>query len=386
VKRLPGTVVALGAVSLLTDLSSEMIYPMLPAFLATLGAGAAFLGLIEGTADATAALTKLVSGVWSDHVGRRKPLVLLGYGLSSVVRPLIALAQAPLHVLGIRFADRLGKGLRSSPRDALIAQATPEDRRGAAYGFHRAMDHAGAMVGPLVAFALLRWGGVSYRALFALAAIPAAAAMIALFVFVKEAAAPKPARPSVPLGLHFGSLPRELYTYLGLVGVFTLANASDTFLLLRAMRTGIPVEYLPLLWALLHVVKSALSTPLGALSDRLGRKRVIVAGWIIYAAAYGGFAFADEWWQVVLLFVVYGAHFGMVEGAEKALVADLAPAHARGSAFGAFHFVVGVAALPASLGFGLLWDRLGHQAAFLVAASLAAVAAIGLIAFLRSKH
>ena len=179
-KRLPATVVALGAVSLLTDLSSEMIYPLLPMFLATLGAGGAFLGLIEGTADATAALMKLASGVWSDRAGRRKPLVLLGYGVSSAVRPLIALARAPLHVLGIRFLDRLGKGLRSSPRDALIAQATPGDRLGAAYGFHRAMDHAGALVGPLIAFALLRWAGVPVRTLFALAALPAAGALIAL--------------------------------------------------------------------------------------------------------------------------------------------------------------------------------------------------------------
>jgi MFS family permease len=376
--------VALGTVSLLTDFSSEMIYPLLPAFLATLGASGAFLGLIEGTADATAALMKLASGVWSDRAGRRKPLVLLGYGLSSVMRPLISIAQAPLQVLGIRFGDRLGKGLRSSPRDALIAQATPVERRGAAYGFHRAMDHAGALVGPLVAFALLRGAGVSMRTVFALAAIPAVAAMIALLLFVKEQAVARPT-PVLSLDLHLRGLPRDLYKYLGLVAVFTLANASDTFLLLRATRTGVPAIYLPLLWALLHAVKSILSTPLGALSDKLGRKRVIVAGWIIYAAAYAGFAFADEAWQVVLLFVVYGSHFGMVEGAEKALVADLAPENSRGSAFGAFHFVVGVASLPASLGFGLIWDRFGHTAAFGASASLAAVAAVGLIALHPSR-
>jgi len=383
--RLPRTVVVLGLVSFFTDFSSEMIFPLLPTFLATLGAGGAFLGLIEGVAETTSAFLKLASGVWADRSAKKKPLVVAGYALASVARPLIALAQAPLQVLAIRFTDRLGKGIRTSPRDALIAQATPEDRRGAAYGFHRAMDHAGALVGPLVAFVLLRGAGVPIRVLFALTAIPAAAAMFALVVFVKEPADAAATPASARLDLRFRRLPPRLYLYLALVGIFTLANASDAFLLLRATRGGIPTIDLPLLWALLHLVKSTLSTPLGALSDRLGRRRVIAAGWLVYAAVYAGFALANAWWQIALLFVVYGVHFALVEGAEKALVADLAPADARGSAFGAFHFVVGLAALPASLGFGLIWDRISPAAAFAIAGGLALLAAAGLLALVRER-
>lgn len=381
-RRLPGTVVALGVVSFLTDFSSEMIYPLLPAFLVTLGAGGAFVGLVEGVAETTAAMLKLGSGIWADRLRRKKPLVVAGYGLASLVRPLVALAQAPWHVLAIRFTDRVGKGIRTSPRDAIIAGSTPGDRRGAAYGFHRAMDHAGALVGPLVAFALVGGLALGHRTVFALAAIPAAAAILVLVFGVREAAPSPSPKASPGPSAERGSLPRRLKLYLAAVALFTLGNSTDFFLLLRAQQVGVPAAHAPLLWAMLHLVKSTLATPLGALSDRVGRRRLIIGGWLVYAATYAGFGLAGAAWQIWALFLIYGVYFAATEGAEKALVADLAPEAVRGRAFGSFHFVVGICALPASLGFGVIWDQVSPAAAFFAGAALSLAASALLLVVL----
>ncbi len=366
-----------------------MIYPLLPVFLTTtLGAGAATLGAIEGAAETTAALLKLASGWWSDRVPRRKPLVVLGYGIASAARPLVALAGSAGQVLAVRLADRVGKGVRSSPRDALLAAAVPAAERGRAFGFHRAADHLGAVLGPLAAFALLRGAGADVRTVFALAAVPAALAMAALVFGVREAAPGAPAAGNVaplpPPGPGPLDAParagRPLAALVAAVTLFTLGNSADAFLILRAADLGVPVALVPLLWALLHVVKSASSTPGGALSDRVGRRPLIAAGWLVYAAVYLGFAAADAAWQAWALFAAYGAVFGLTEGAEKALVADLAPAGRRGAAFGWYHGAVGAAALPASLLFGAVWERYGAPAAFRLGAALAAAALLVLLA------
>jgi MFS family permease len=383
--RLPRTVVALGAVSLLTDLSSEMIYPLLPVFLSTvLGAGPLAIGAIEGAAESVAALLKLASGWWSDRLPQRKPLVLFGYGLASVVRPLIGLAQNVGQVLMIRLADRTGKGIRGAPRDALIADAVDASQRGRAYGFHRAADHAGAVAGPLVAFALLSWGGVSLRTVFLLAAIPAAGAMIALIVGVREEkrAVTKASAPS----LKRAGLDRRFWGYLGVLVLFTLGNSTDALLILRANDLGVSAALVPILWAVLSMVKSVSSTPGGILSDRFGRRPLIIGGWMIYAAVYLGFAFASQTWHAWALFIVYGLYFGMTEGVEKALVADMVSTHVRGAAFGWYNLTIGVAALPASILFGGVWQRYGAQTAFLVGAGLALVAALGLMAVTRDAR
>lgn len=372
---LPGPVLALGAVSLLTDLSSEMIYPLLPVFLAGLGAGPAFLGLVEGVAESTAALLKLVSGAASDRASRRKPWVVTGYGLASCVRPLVALAAAPWHVLVIRFADRLGKGVRTSPRDAMLADATPPAIRGRAYGFHRGMDHLGAVLGPLLAFILLERAGWSMRAVFALAAVPAAAALATLVLAVRETTRHSPADASARLDLRPPDVP-VFRRYLLVVALFTLGNSSDAFLILRASSLGVPEAQLPLLWAVFHLVKSVLSTPFGVLSDRIGRRRVIGSGFVLYALVYAGFAGATSAAHVWSLFLAYAVFFALTEGTEKALVADLVPADVRGRAFGSFHFVVGVLALPASALFGWLWHAVGPELPFLMGAGLALAAAI----------
>ena len=376
--RLPRTIIALGAVSLLTDLSSEMIYPLLPVFLSTvLGAGPLAIGAIEGAAESVAALLKLASGWWSDRMPRRKPLVLAGYGIASLVRPLIGLAQNVGQVLVIRLADRAGKGIRGAPRDALIADAVDESQRGRAYGFHRAADHAGAVAGPIVAFVLLSWGGLSLRTVFLLAAIPAAAAMITLIFGVSESARERKA-PKGSATLARSGLSRRFWSYLGVLLLFTLGNSTDALLILRATDLGVSAALVPVLWAALHVVKSASSTPGGVLSDRLGRRPLIIGGWMIYAAVYLGFAYASATWHAWALFLVYGLYFGMTEGVEKALVADLVPANVRGAAFGWYNLTIGLAALPASLLFGGLWQAYGAHVAFLTGASLALVAAIGL--------
>jgi MFS family permease len=377
--RLPRTVIALGAVSLLTDLSSEMIYPLLPVFLSTvLGAGPLAIGAIEGAAESVAALLKLASGWWSDRLPRRKPLVVVGYGIASIVRPLIGLAQGVGQVLAIRLADRAGKGIRGAPRDALIADAVDPSQRGRAYGFHRAADHAGAVAGPLLAFALLSWFHVPLRTVFLLAAIPAAAAMLTLIFGVKESRREAAAADKGP-NLARQGLDRRFWLYLGVLLLFTLGNSTDALLILRANELGVSAALVPILWAVLHVVKSLSSTPGGVLSDRLGRRPLIIGGWMVYAAVYLGFAFASATWHAWALFIAYGLYFGMTEGVEKALVADLVPASVRGAAFGWYNLTIGLAALPASLIFGGLWQAYGAATAFNVGAALAFVAAVGLL-------
>lgn len=388
-RPLGATVIALATVSLLTDVSSDMIYPLMPGFLAgTLGVSAAFMGVIEGVAETTAALLKLGSGWWSDRLARRKPLVVAGYAISSLVRPLVAVATSGVQVLAIRVTDRVGKGIRSSPRDALIADAVDPRDRGRAYGAHRAADNAGAVLGPLLAFALLGVGGLSLRTVFALAAIPGLLAVVVLVTRVREGArrAPEPAlvvgreeeAPDVvpPQGRSPEPLGPAFRTVMVAILLFTLGNSTDAFLLLRATTVGVTVAQVPLIWALYNGVKALASMPGGALSDRIGRRPVVLAGWVLYAATYAGFAFAAQPWHVWLLFAVYGLTFGLTEGTEKALVADLTPRNRRGTAFGWYNLVVGIGALPASVVFGLLWTTYGPAVAFIMGGACALLAAL----------
>ena len=379
----PGrNVLALAAVSFLTDASSEIIAPLLPLFLVgTLGVSVSMVGVIEGGAEAVASLLKLASGWWSDRVSRRKPLIVVGYTIASLVRPLVAMAQSASQVLAIRLVDRVGKGIRGAPRDALLAASTPAEFRGRAFGFHRAADHAGAVVGPLIALACLQWLAMPVRDVFWVAAIPGALAVMVAIVFVREhrvdtvSAAVIPAAVAAPVG-PVAALPRSFWITMIPILIFTLGNSTDAFLLLRASQLGVPTALIPLVWVLLHVVKSAFSTPAGALSDRVGRRPLIVAGWGLYAAVYAGFAQATDPWHAWALFGVYGVVFGLTEGAEKALVADLVAPLRRGTAFGWYQATVGVAALPASIGFGVVWDAYGSPAAFAMGAALAVVAAV----------
>jgi MFS family permease len=375
--------VALALVSFFTDVSSEIIAPLLPMFLiGTLGASVRTVGLIEGGAEAIASLLKLASGWWSDRSQRRKPLIVAGYTLASLARPLIGLAQSASQVLAIRFIDRVGKGVRGAPRDALLAASTPPEFRGRAFGFHRAADHAGAVVGPLIAMACLAWFTMPLRHVFLVAAIPAAVAVVVVLFAVREE--PREAQMPLPFddarrvaSARAGNatpLPRSFVRIMVPIACFTLGNSTDAFLILRANQLGVSMTAIPLLWVVLHVVKSASSTPGGALSDRVGRRPLIVGGWLLYAAVYAGFALATDTWHAWVLFAIYGVVFGLSEGTEKALIADLVPPESRGRAFGWYHAVVGVAALPASVVFGAVWDRYSASAAFTMGAALALLA------------
>ncbi|MEA5115227.1 MAG: MFS transporter [Geobacteraceae bacterium] len=381
-KGITGNILVFGLVSFLTDFSSEMIYPLLPVFLTTvLGAGPAFLGVIEGVAESTASLLKLVSGIVSDRVGDRKNLVLSGYGISTLARPLIAAATGPLAVLFIRFADRIGKGIRTSPRDALIADSVDPAFRGKAYGFHRSMDHAGAIVGPLAATFLLAYVvSGDLRSVFWLSAIPGLLAVLLIILKVREVERRKVSSN----GSFLQALPRgRLRTYIIILFIFTLGNSSDAFLLLKAGQLGVKPVVIPLLWAFFHVIKMSASMPFGALSDRIGRRSIIVSGWAVYALTYIGFAFATRELHIWLLFTFYGLFYGLTEGVEKALLADIAGPGERGSAFGWYNFAIGIGALPASLLFGLIWQGVSPMAAFGFGACLAMIAAILLMLLLK---
>ncbi len=377
-------VLLLGWVSFLSDVASDMIYPLLPDFLTrTLRAGPAALGVIEGVAEATASLMKWLSGWWSDRVRRRKPMVVSGYAIAAVARPLVGLAASWAQVLAIRFADRVGKGIRTSPRDALIADMVPPEKRGKAFGLQRAMDNAGAFVGPLIAAALLRFVFDDERPVFLLAAIPGLLAVAVLLFALRESPRPRADREpkAIARGRAAGPLPRSFWIVIGIFGLFTLAMSTDAFLLLKARDSGIPVWQLPLLWALFNGIKAAGGVPGGALADRLGRVWTIVAGWAVYAAAYVGFAFAARPAETWLLFAFYAAFYALTEGAERALVADLVTSDTRGRAFGIFHATIGLASLPASILFGLWWKAFGPRAAFLAGAAVALAASAALAVF-----
>ncbi|MBW1988253.1 MAG: MFS transporter [Deltaproteobacteria bacterium] len=378
---IPRTVLVLGLASFFTDLSSEMIYPLLPVFLAgVLGAGAVALGVIEGVAESTAAVMKLVSGVWTDRAGRRKPFILAGYGLAGAARPLIGLAWSWPFVLAMRFLDRVGKGLRTSPRDALIADAVPLSIRGRAYGFHRAMDHGGAVAGPVAAAALLSLSGVSMRHVFFLAALPAAVVMVLLWAGIGEPPGPRAPAAREPLFRgRFSALPGRFKGFLLAVLVFTAGNSTDAFILLALSMAGLSASQVALVWSAHHLVKMAASYAGGRLSDVFGRKRMIVAGWVLYAGVYVAFAFTTDLFWLVAVFMAYGLYFGFTEPSEKAWVADQVPQALRGTAFGAYHMVVGLCALPASVLFGVLWHAFGRGAAFGAGAALAGAASVILV-------
>jgi MFS family permease len=399
--RIPKTVIMLGIVSLFTDAGSEMIYPLIPVYVAALGSGAIILGIIEGVAETTAAMLKLISGIISDRIGKRKMLVLIGYTISSVIRPLTGIVSAGWQIVVIRMFDRVGKGIRTAPRDALIASSVDEKIRGKSYGFHRAMDHTGAVIGPLLAIAALltlfllfnvKDSLLALRWTFALAIIPGILAVLTIIFFVKEAASKVSDTKLFRFSLT--SFDRNFKNYLLIMVLFTLGNSSDAFLLFRVEESihksgavinivkSIPfldrmitsfgdynsqarvinILFLPLIWAFFHIIKVAFSTPLGALSDRIGRKIVINIGWAIYAFVYISFAllsFLPSNGQVIatfILFAVYALFYAFSEGAEKAFVADIVKEEQRGSAFGLFNFAIGLGALPASIIFGLLYS------------------------------
>ena len=386
-RRLPREVWALGAVSLLTDTASDMVYPLLPKLLATLGAGAIALGVMEGTAELLASFLKIWAGRASDRSGVRGPFVIFGYGLAAVSRPLMSIVIAPWLVVGARALDRIGKGIRSAPRDALIGAVTPEANRGLAFGVHRAMDNLGAVFGPMVAWALLA-ANFSLRAVFALALFPGLVSTFLAWLAVRRepSVAPKPEPEPEPVTepepetaparkLPLSSGARRL---LIATAIFALSASADSFLMARLTDLALPIALLPIAWITLQAAKSLLNVPGGALADKFGARRVLLASWVVYAIAYAAFARATTWAGFWALLPLYAIHYGLGEGAEKSLMARACAPEERGTAFGAQYAVHGVALLPANVVFGVLYAK-NPAIAFGASSALAAIAAIALL-------
>jgi len=376
-------VIALGLVSFLTDISSEVSLTFLPLFLSeVLGTASALIGVIEGLAESTATLLKLFSGWLSDRLGRRKVLTLLGYGLSALSKPFLYLADAWGPVLVIRFADRVGKGVRTAPRDALVADSAAEEGRGRAFGLHRALDTAGAVWGTgiiaIVVYLSQQMGAAlnrsTYQRLVLWGILPGFLALLILALFVREV---RPAAPNGRLRLSLRGFDRRFYIFLIALVLFTLGNSSDAFLLLRARTLGLTTLQVALMVVAFNIVYSLLSMPAGSLSDRVGRRRVILIGWTAYGLIYLGFALAGNGLQMGVLYILYGLYYAAFEGTSRALVADIVPDSARrGTAYGVYHLAVGITAFPASVLAGLLWDLFSPAAAFYFGAGMALLAAV----------
>ncbi len=374
-------VLVLGIGSFLTDISSEMIYPVLPLFLANvLGAPKSVIGLIEGIAESTASLLKVFSGWLSDRLGRKKPLIIFGYTSSNLIKPLLAVTTSWPQVLGIRFLDRVGKGVRTSPRDALIADSTEKKSRGKAFGFHRALDTLGAALGPLSAFLILFLFSNNVRMVFLLSALPGVLAVIVFLFFLREKKSSSFKDVSLP-HLSFKSLSKEFKLFVFIATIFALGNSSDAFLILRAENLGLSVALIPFAYFFFNLIYSTLSMPAGVLSDKIGRRKVVLLGYFLFAFLYLCFALANRTFHVWILFTLYGIYYALTEGVQRAFVGDLVPSGLRGMAMGTFNALTGFALLPASVIGGTLWQLLGPSATFYYGALLAFISGLLLYFF-----
>ena len=365
-------IISLGVVSFFTDISSEMVYPLLPQLVKAVGGTPASLGLIEGLAEATASGLRAVSGYISDRFRRRKILVILGYSLSALAKPLLGASRLWQMVLGFRFLDRTGKGIRTAPRDAILADSASEAERGKWFGFHRAMDTLGAALGPLSAFILLGLG-VSFRQLFYWAVIPAGIAVLVLILLVKEV---KPRAGGGKFQLNFRGLDRRYHYYLLISGVFVLGNFSNTFLILRAQELGMSLARSTLLYLVYNLSYAFISMPAGMLSDRVGRKRVLLFSFLLFSAVYLGFGYNQHLWALWVLFFFYGLVDGTKEGTQRALIADLVPSEKRASAYGIYFALVGVLMFFSSTIAGLVWKKFGAEIVFTYSAGLGLIASL----------
>ncbi|HUT54560.1 MAG TPA: MFS transporter [bacterium] len=365
---------ALGLVSLFTDISSEMAYPLIPDLMKAVGAGAAALGVVEGVAEATASVMKAVSGYVSDRFGKRKQPVFIGYLMSGLAKPLLGLAVSWPLILLIRFSDRMGKGIRTAPRDALLADSSPPDKMGAAFGLHRAMDTMGAVLGPALAYFLLHGMGVGLTSVFILAAVPAAIGLAVIGAGVKEV--PPRRAKSGPFRFSFKDLSPGLKRFILVSGLFSLGNFPAVFLILRCRELGIDTDHVILIYLLNNLVYSLTSLPAGALSDRIGRKAMLTAAYLMFAAVFAAGAMAATPLHAVIVFMGYGVFQGIYEGSSRALLADLEPSERRASSYGVLHAVIGMAMLPGGIMAGALWKFAGAPAAFGLSAAIGVAAAV----------
>lgn len=373
----------LGLVSLFTDLSSQMVFPLIPLFLTTvLGAGAYAVGIVEGAAETAASLLKIISGYWSDKIKKRKPFVLFGYSLSSITKPLFAFADIWSFVLFIRVVERIGKGLRTAPRDAIVAESCDESVRGKAYGFHRAMDGIGSVLGAILAFLLLPVLG--YRNIFLLAFIPSIIAVLVI-LFIKEKNAPtKKETRETSIKLSFKELSMNLRLFIIVSSIFALGHFGYAFLLLRAKDIGLADNIAILLYVIFYIVYTICIIPFGILSDKIGRKPILIMGYLVFAITSIGLIFISNIYGILLFFVIYGIFYAMIDGIQRAFIVDLAPKHLKATALGAFHTSIGLVALPGGLIAGLLWDIICPEATFVYGFALSIIS-MGLFIFVKSN-
>jgi len=366
-----------GLTSFFTDTSTKMIYSVMPLFLMSLGASKTTIALIEGIAESTASLVKVLSGYWSDKIGKNKPFMIIGYGITALVTPLYALVRVPVQVLFFRFFERVGKGLRAAPRDSLISGSADKKDAGKNFGFHKAMDNSGAIVGPLCAFLLLYFFPQNFSNIFLIATIPAVLGVITIAVFIKDAKSVKTNAPKISLR----RLPKKFYFFLFIIFVFTLGNSADALLLVKTAETGVNKAYIPFIYMIFSSVSVALAVPIGKLSDKIGRERLIIPGFLVYAITYFMFGRFNSISVFVGLFAMYGLYSALVDGSQKAMISDIVSKDLRGTGFGIYHAVLGVTLLPASLIAGLLYDKVNANAPFYFGSAMALTATILMLIF-----
>jgi MFS family permease len=366
-----------GLTSFFTDTSTKMVYSVMPLFLLSLGASKTTISLIEGIAESTASLIKALSGYWSDRIGKNKPFMLIGYGITALVTPLYAFARIPTQVLFYRFFERIGKGLRAAPRDSLISGSVAQKDAGKNFGFHKAMDNSGAIVGPLCAFALLYFSPQNYASIFLIATIPAILGVITIAIFIEEAKSAKSKTSKISLKC----LPIRFYFFLFIVFIFTLGNSSDALLLVKTTETGIDKLYVPFIYMIFNMVSVFLAVPIGKLSDKIGRERLIIPGFLIYALTYFMFGKFNSISIFIGLFAMYGLYSALVDGSQKAMISDIVSKDLRGTGFGIYHAVLGITLLPASLIAGLLYDKVNSSAPFYFGSAMALAAAVLMVIF-----
>jgi MFS family permease len=372
-----------GLTSFLTDTSVKMVYSVMPMFLLSIGASKTSLSLIEGIAESTASLVKALSGFWSDKIGKNKPFMIIGYGLSALIIPLYTFVVSPMQVLYLRFIERFGKGIRTAPRDSLIAGSVTKGETGKSFGLQKAMDNSGAIFGPLMAFALLSFLPGNYRIIFLLAGIPGILGIIVLIFGIKEA---KKNKTDFLTQFHFRDFSKRFYFFLAIIFIFTLGNSTDALLLVKANEVGVKVAFIPLVYLITSVISVLLAIPLGTLSDRIGKEKLLVVGFLIYAVVYFGFGITGSIRTIIALFALYGFYSASTDGIQKALVSDIIDEHRKGTGLGIYNGLLGITLLPASLIAGLLYDKVNSHIPFYFGAVTAIISAILMLFFLLSKN
>jgi MFS family permease len=368
-----------GLTSFLTDTSVKMVYSVMPMFLMSIGASKTSLALIEGIAESTAALIKALSGFWSDKIGKNKPFMLIGYGLSALIIPLYTFVVSPIQVLVLRFIERFGKGIRTAPRDSLIAGSITEGDSGRSFGLQKAMDNSGAIVGPLIAFAMLSSLPGNYRLIFLIAGIPAILAIFVIVFWIKEA---RKCKHDLFTKFHFKDFPAKYYLFLGIVFIFTLGNSTDALLMVKANDVGVKVALIPLVYLITSLVSVLASIPIGSLSDRIGKEKILITGFLIYAVVYYGFGVTTSTRAIVALFALYGLYSAATDGIQKAFISDMIDKNKKGTGLGIYNALLGITLLPASLIAGVLYDKVNSSVPFYFGAATATVSAILMLVYL----